>query len=455
MPDTLPARAVLRFLDCLAERGVNMHGFHLAQHGQTVAEGYWQPFTRDTPHRMFSVGKSFTSLAIGLLMAEGRLRLTDRIVTFFPDKLPADVPPQISRMTLRDMLRMATAHRFTAFKRVQDDDWTRAFFTAPPTNEPGAVFAYDTSSTHTLAALVERLSGQSLLNFLRERLLQPLGCTGTVRWLTDPCGVCQGGSGLVMTLPDLARVARCCLLGGEGILPANYLREATARQIYTGLQAYREERFGYGYQFWRTRHNGYAMYGLGGQLAVCLPDEDLILCTMADTQLDPSGVETIYDALWSILLPAAREKGPPDVAAGEALQARLAALTMPPVAHEAQAGAWPCGRYVFADNMMGLTQASIRDDAVVLSHGAQETLLPYGVGAWHACAFGGTREPCLVSAGMQAEGRMRLSVQLIGDTPCGIDMQLVCSGDALTVQGRAAGEAMLAGFSGVASGRRA
>lgn len=72
-----------------------MHSFSLMRHDTLIAEGYYAPYQKDTPHRMFSISKSFTSIAIGLLEAEGKLSLDDPIVSYFPDKIPANVHPWI------------------------------------------------------------------------------------------------------------------------------------------------------------------------------------------------------------------------------------------------------------------------------------------------------------------------------------------------------------------------
>ncbi|MBE0600721.1 MAG: serine hydrolase, partial [Firmicutes bacterium] len=273
------AEGIGRMLDRLDAQDVCIHGFTLVQDGNRLASGAWAPLRATDPHRMFSVSKSMTSLAIGLLEAEGRLRLTDAICDYFPDKLPDAVPGPLRRQTIRDMLRMASCHRFTTYKQSGDPDWTRTFFTVPPTHEPGTVFHYDTSASHTLAALAERLTGMPILSFLQAWLFDGIGATDAKRWLQDPVGVSQGGTGLIMTLDDLTKTAQFCLGGGVGTPLEGYLREAVKKQIDTPPKGKAEERYGYGYQFWRVRSNGYAMYGLGGQLAVCLPDSGIVFCT--------------------------------------------------------------------------------------------------------------------------------------------------------------------------------
>ncbi|MDR0929862.1 MAG: beta-lactamase family protein [Oscillospiraceae bacterium] len=451
MPHGISAGAILKFLDALEGKGVQMHGFLLRQGGRKAAEGYWKPYTAATAHRLFSVAKSMTSLAIGILAGEGKLCLDDPIARYFPDYLPDPLPGQIARMTIRDMLRMATAHRFTTYKLTMDDNWARTFFTVPPTKEPGAVFAYDTSSPHTLAALVQRLTGQNLLAFLRERLFLPLGCEGAMRWLTDPSGVCQGGSGLVMTLPDFSRVAACLLRGGDGLIPADYLREATSKQIDTDMQGGREERYGYGYQFWRLRESGWAMYGMGGQLALALPEKDLLLCTIGDTRLNPSGVESIHDALWECIVPAGQEDAPDDL---RRLSERLQVLSLPALPH-CPGASLPTGQWQMdANNPLGLQRVYVSPDALTLTYPQETITFPLPLGSFAESADTGLGEPCFITAGLDAAGRLRLNSHGLGDNPSQIEIALILRGDALTLQARSAAEPALPGFSGIASGVR-
>ena len=448
----IPALAVSRMLDRIEENGLRIHGFTLLRGGVTAAKGYWAPFRAGVPHRMFSVSKSMTSMAAGLLIADGKLRLTDLICDYFPDKLPGKVPGELRRLTIRDMLRMATCHKFTTYKLVKDEDWTRSFFTYPPTQEPGAVFFYDTSSSHTLGALVERLTGEPLIGFLQTRLFDLVGAADDKRWLADPVGVSQGGTGLMMTLEDLAKTAQFCLRMGKGTQLEPYLRLATAKQIETPLQDYAEQRFGYGYQFWRTRNNGFAMFGMGGQMALCLPDLDTVLCTVADTQLERDDYQTICDAFWREIFPwlsCAPASKPEE---WDALETRLGTLQMRPVEHvPAFEGAY--GReYAFGANPLELAFLRLDEHGLTYENASGRCVLPYGKGGWAASAFPGLGEPCVTSGGWIAPGLFLLSSALTGDYPCGVDMQLSFTDDRVTVQMRSVRELRMAKYGGVASG---
>lgn len=305
--ERVPESAVADFIDRLEADGLTMHGFAMSDRGRLLAEGYWAPFTKESLHRMYSVGKSFAALAIGLLQEEGRLRLDDKICGYFRDKCPKEgAHPWIEQMTVRDMLTMTTCHRQTTYKRYKGD-WVESFFHVAPDHLPGAIFSYDTSSTHVLAALAERLSGRKLMDYLRARAFDRIGVSKEAYYMEDPYGISQGGSGLNCTLRDLLAVAELVTEGGRyqgrQLLPADYLEEALKCQISTIQQTAYDEQLGYGYQIWQGRHGSFYFYGIGGQLAVCFPRERFVLVTMGDTLDNKNGIKDIFDAFETCIYP--------------------------------------------------------------------------------------------------------------------------------------------------------
>lgn len=248
----IPSECIVRFIDRLQRRQIPMHSLLIMRHDRLVFEGYYAPCTADSPHRMFSISKSFTSIAVGLLIDEGKLSLDDPIIQYFPEKLPAkeNIHPWISQMTIRDMLMMRSCHASTTYKLDMQSDWVASFFTTPPTHAPGTLFHYDTSAAHTLCALVEKLSGRTLLDYLKEKL-HILGFSQESYMLKDPFGVSMGGSGLVALPLDLMkfgyfvahrgtcpwRAAPVGLLYRPGrIAPDSHLRDGTAAKRGTGIR---------------------------------------------------------------------------------------------------------------------------------------------------------------------------------------------------------------------------
>lgn len=304
----IPSEAIVNFMKNLEKNNVNIHSFIMLYEDKIFAEGYYKGFNVDTKHRMYSVGKSFTSIAIGLLQNEGKIKITDNICDYFMDKLPKEgVHPYVKQTTIKNMLMMETPHKSTTYKRYNSDDWVKSFFYVDPSYPPGTIFSYDTSSTHVLSALVERVSNKSLIDYLREKILDYLNFSSEAKFLKDPMGISQGGSGLICSISDLAKFAYLCtnngFYKGRQLIPLDYLKEATSKQIDTSMQSVVDEKQGYGYQFWKSRNNGFAMYGIGGQIAICMPQHKITFITTADTLDDKNGVKNIYESFWNEIYP--------------------------------------------------------------------------------------------------------------------------------------------------------
>lgn len=303
----IPAECIRRFTKRLADKQIPMHSLLLAREDKLFFEGYYAPCTADMPHRMFSISKSFTAVAVFFLAAEGRLGLDDPIVCYFPEKLPPKVHPWIASMTIRNMLMMRSCHAATTYKADMASDWVESYFTTPPTHPAGTLFSYDTSASHTLCALVEKLTGMDMLDYLKEKL-SPLALSACSYMLKDPFGVSMGGTGLVALPMDLLKFGLFLLrrgnVCGKQLLPASCLDMAVSNLSATCMTApLPSEAQGYGMQFWRGEKNNYVCYGMGGQFIIVFPDCGLICVTTADTQSVAGGNQQIYDALYEELLP--------------------------------------------------------------------------------------------------------------------------------------------------------
>lgn len=334
-------------IDTLSEidiRGISMHSFLLCKDDCLVAEGYYAPVKKDDLHRMFSVTKSFVSIAIGLLQEEGRLSLDDSIVKFFPEYVPntSEAHPWLLATTIRDMLSMRSCHASTTYDKFSSkSDWVKSFFTVAPTHKPGTVFHYDTSATHTLCALVEKLTNMKMLDYLRNKVLNEIGFSQEAYCLTDGFGVSMGGSGLMATSRDLMCFALLILhngnLNGKQYISADYIKEATSFQTATCVTGpIPSESQGYGLQFWIGEHNSIVCYGMGGQLAILLPEYNTAIVTTADTQGYQGGNQVIYDAIFRHILPELEKRQSPWTPSDEeklAFEQFMSKLAMHPLNH--------------------------------------------------------------------------------------------------------------------------
>jgi CubicO group peptidase (beta-lactamase class C family) len=276
------SKQILKFLQKAENNGIMLHSVLMMRRGHVIAEGYYAPFTRDGLHRMYSVSKTFVSTAIGLLADEGRISLEDRVSDYFRDKLPENLHPYILNMRIRDLLRMATPHTTTTYKQ-GDKDWAWTFFNTEPSHPAGTIFNYDTSGSYVLDVLVERVTGKPFLEYLKDKMLRELSFSEKAWCVKAPEGNSWGGSGVMCTTRDLARLALVYMnkgnIGGKQYISEDYVKEAASKQIDNAPTGHRDYMHGngYGYQIWMLKDGAYAFCGMGMQLAICIPKEEAAL----------------------------------------------------------------------------------------------------------------------------------------------------------------------------------
>lgn len=297
--------------------GLDLHSILVRQRGAVIGEAYSAPFDAETPHRMHSVTKSFVSTAIGIAVAEGRLTVEDRVVDLFPHYLPDARDPHRNAIRVKHLLTMSSGHLQPLFPPLSRPAPTLAgFLASTPVVPPGSRFDYSNFCSYTLAAIVERLSGETLGAYLKPRILEPLGIE-LRDWLRTEEGVTNGGWGLHLTTRELARFGQLYLdrgvWQGAQLVPADWIAEATGKRIESWNHAGNTDwRRGYGYQFWRSAH-GYRMDGLMGQFALVLEDLDALVVTTAGTLR----TQRLLELVWENIVPAlggttpARIPGPP------------------------------------------------------------------------------------------------------------------------------------------------
>jgi len=328
----VPSEAIISFMEDLEQHGLNMHSFMLIRNGKTLAECYWPHFGADKKHRMYSVSKSFTSAAIGMMIDEGRISLDDKVADFFPEYLPADAHPYILQATVRHLLMMATFNESTSYNQYSPD-WVATFFQDPKSkHEPGTRFSYDTAATVVLCAIVEKLNGKPLLEYMRS-VFDTIGISEDIWCIQSPDGRSWTGSGIMCTTRDLARFALLCLNKGEWygkrLISSEYMEAATSLQIDNGTANGTELQFGYGYQFWCLRDGGFACNGMGGQLALCLPAKNLMLITTGDNQAIRNGTQSIIEAFFRLVGKTEKSPLPKNAEAQQKLEDKIAAVSTP------------------------------------------------------------------------------------------------------------------------------
>nr|WP_238361543.1 serine hydrolase [Actinopolymorpha pittospori] len=333
----VPSSAILDFVAAVEDQIDALHGFVLVRHGHIVAQGAWAPHGVDSQRTMFSLSKSFTSSGVGLAVADGRLSVDDPVLSFFPDEAPEQVSENLAKMRVRDLLTMTSGHdadTLPAIHRESDTNWAQTILAQPVDHEPGTHFVYNSGASYLLSTIVQRVTGERLLDYLRPRLLEPLGITDAT-WETCPRGINTGGWGLSIRLSEVARFGQMYLQGGawrgQQVLPRAWVAEATARQVSNDNRTETDWRQGYGYQFWRARHGAYRGDGAFGQYCLVMPEQDAVLAIISGV----SNMQAVLDLVWEHLLPAMGGAAlPEDGETNVRLRGRLDALALPGPAGE-------------------------------------------------------------------------------------------------------------------------
>ena len=326
----ISSQAILQFIEALEEAQPDaIHSMMLRRHGKIVAEGYWAPYNAGSPHLLWSLSKSFTSTAIGMAQDEGLLSIHDQVISFFPEDAPQEPSAHLQSMRISDLLRMNTGHeQEPSFRQMQDDNWARAFLAHEVKHKPGTHFRYNSMATYMCSAILQKVSGMTLLEFLTPRLFEPLGIENPT-WETDPRGINVGGWGLSVTTEDISKFGQLYLQKGmwEGkqLVSESWVEEATALQTSNGSNPESDWDQGYGYQFWQCRHNAYRGDGAFGQYCIVMPQQDAVLAMTSGSD----DLQGILDVVWQHLLPAMEEgKLPPDEEGEESLREKLAGLAI-------------------------------------------------------------------------------------------------------------------------------
>ncbi len=432
---------VHEFLTHLEERGLVMHSVLLLRGEKLFGEFYWKPFDADFCHRMYSQTKSYVSIAIGLLEEEGRLALSDTVASYFPDKIDGELHPYMQAQTIRDMLTMTTCARPPDWFLTDDPDRTHEYLNNSAVVRPaGTIWEYDSPGSQVLSALVERITGKKLFDYLREKLFSHMGAFETATILETPNGDSWGDSALVCRPLDMLAFGRFVMnygtWKGKRLMNEAYLKTATSPLVTnrtTGHNVF--DSYGYGYQIWMNKMGGFGFHGMGGQYTVCLPEKDLIFVCTGDNQSFPGAGSFIFDALEKDIVSHLGEPLPEDTTShtallqyGETLTLRAASgLTCSPLEQEIDGKTYICG-----ENPMKIRRFSLNFDknGVIWRYENEqgEKALRLGRCENHFTKFpqygysgprGGVRTTdgslydCAASAAWSAEGTLYLRVQII------------------------------------------
>ncbi|HUX97617.1 MAG TPA: serine hydrolase [Bacteroidales bacterium] len=390
--------AILNFIEA-ADKGANeIHSFMMLRHGKVIAEGWWKPYGPDLKHTLYSLSKSFTSTAVGFAVTEKLLTVNDKVISFFPGDVPDTISTNLAQMTVRDLLTMSAGMDPDPTYRVRggNGNWEKTFFRTPVLNEPGSKFLYNSLATYMLSSIVQKVTGEKVIDYLTPRLFDPLGIKGA-DWEVNSQGINTGGWGLRLKTEDIAKAGQFYLQrgnwNGKQLLPAEWIDEATSFKIDQAPYAPQSTKDssdlmqGYCYQFWRCRNNGYRGDGAYGQYMIVLPDKDAVIAITSQT----GDMQKELNLVWEYLIPGIAEKKlHPDENALSDLRKRLSSLELPVYYKKStsQVEKEISGKiYHFGSNESQLQSLMLEvSDTLAALHlrkGSADYILNFGPAQWH------------------------------------------------------------------------
>lgn len=296
---------------------IELHSVMVVKNGEVVYENWYNGYTPERGHMMFSVSKTFTAVGVGMLIEEGKLALTDKVVDIFPEDLPDTVSDNLAAMTVRDLLTMTCGHNTEPSGRQEDvKSWVKAFLAWPVEHKPGEYYLYNSYGTFMLSAIVQKITGEKLMDYLTPRLFEPLHIKDAT-WDENPDGINFGGWGLTIKTEDMAKLGQLFLnegkWNGKQLVSAEWLKEMGSFQVesspsgtpYEMREAYgltkdnNEWVQGYGYQMWMCRHDAFRADGYAGQYIMIFPKRNTVLVLTTKSSL----YQPYMDLIWEYLLP--------------------------------------------------------------------------------------------------------------------------------------------------------
>ena len=299
----VPSKALVALFDSLhALPLTDMHAVVVMRHGKVIGEMYPKPYAPEYRHTMYSCSKTFVGIAVGLAIEDNRLRLDDRIAAIFPELLPDSVSKDLADMTVRHLLTMASGVKPDWNMRSRGKEWIRTFL-SKPVKEPGTQYAYDSMVSYMLAAVVQKVTGKKLTEYLQERVFTPMNVTEWA-WEESPEGVNTGGWGVHIQPESLAKFGQLILNEGrwEGkqLVPAEWIREMCKKHRETGREVY-------GYHIWHCGGHDGAVRADGalGQYVISVLDKDMVV-VMTEATLGNGRDQRRL--IWDVLLPEMKDE---------------------------------------------------------------------------------------------------------------------------------------------------
>lgn len=289
---------------------VDIHHLMVLRHGKVIGELHAAPYRATDLHTLYSASKTVTALAVGLAVDDGLLSIDDKVSKHLRDKMPPTLSPALDSLTVRNLLMMASGRKEDLSIFEDNKDWLTIWFSGD-FQGVGQQFNYDSMCTHALATIVSRLTGKSLLQYVRERIFEPMHIT-VADWELAPDGIEAAGWGLRLHAESEAKLGLLLLHGGEWqgrqLVSQQWVEQMTQRLISTEkpgpklpfmkrvkaffqslwhtirswFTGYNTDDYylGYGFQTKAIQHpraESFFAAGYGGQLIYVVPKLDMVI----------------------------------------------------------------------------------------------------------------------------------------------------------------------------------
>ena len=403
------SEGIAAFVKDLEQKHLHIHSFKLLRHGKVIAEAFYDPYTAQDKHMLYSLSKSFTSTAVGFAVQDGLMSVEDSVTDYFQEYLTCEPCENMKKMRVKHLLTMNTGHvtePFVFHAAEGDEPWEKLFIQSYVEKEPGTHFLYNTCATYMLAAIVQKVTGKKLLDYLYEKFLTPLGMSDDMWWEQSRTGVATGGFGLNVRLDDLMKLGQFYLQEGmwEGkqLLSKDWVRAARTpwSDNSASISDTMDWKSGYGYQFWKCEPDDiYRGDGAFGQYCIIMPSRDMIFVANSGLQQ----MHRIMTSLWENVLPAVTDEEtlPSDASKEAALREALSGRRMTTALEEQGAELQPpvptaemAGTFAMQQNPFGVEEVSIAagDDHIVLTAEGVATSVPLTDTAWTPVRFANASE---------------------------------------------------------------
>ncbi|MFK7983931.1 MAG: serine hydrolase [Saprospiraceae bacterium] len=379
------SEGILNFIQRVEKEVDALHSFMIIRNGKQLSSGWWTPYGSTSPHVMHSLSKSFTSTAIGLLADEGKISLNDKVLSFFPEYAPEKPSWQWNAMRIRDLLTMNTGHIEEPLVWFNDGDWAKFFVETDIPLAPGTHFKYNSAATYMLSAILQKITGEKVVDYLTPRLFDPLKIKKP-RWDVCPKGINTGGWGLSITTEDIAKLGQLYLQkgkwNGQQLISKNWVEMATSKQVSNGSDPENDWNQGYGFQFWQCRHNAYRGDGAMGQYCIVLPELDAVIAITSGV----FDMGKVMNLVWEELLPAMQANSlPSNSTTLAALTAKTKDLKLAPIQGTSTttiAKKISKKKYTIASNELGIQSIDFKlhkgEHSIKITRANGELTLPIG-----------------------------------------------------------------------------